>query len=184
MARGAVIALIVELVVLAITGAALFFIYRPTAAQAWDDIAALQRSAQFASAVREVHRAAGRLAIWTALVAAVMVAIEPGNRARWIRSTALGVGLWQVILLASFTGYLLPWDQLALWAVTVGTDMRGYTPMFDDRVRFVLLGGKELGKSTLLRWVFIHMLLLGPAALALAIIAWRRLRTNAPSAST
>jgi quinol-cytochrome oxidoreductase complex cytochrome b subunit len=119
-ASGAVVALIVELVVLAITGTALFFIYRPTAAQAWDDIATLKRSARTASAERDVHRVAGRLAIWTALVAAVMIAIEPGNRARWIRSTALGVGLLQVILLASFTGYLFPWDQLALWAVTGG----------------------------------------------------------------
>ena len=100
-ARGAVIALIVELVelvVLAITGTALFFIYRPTAAQARDDIATLHHSATIDSAVRDVHRAAGRLAIWTALVAAVMVAIEPGQRVRWIRSTALGVGLLQVIL--------------------------------------------------------------------------------------
>ena len=43
-------------------------------------------------------------------------------------------------LLLSFTGYLLPWDQLSLWAVTVGTNMMGYTPVFGDNVKFVLLG--------------------------------------------
>ena len=43
-------------------------------------------------------------------------------------------------LLLSFTGYLLPWDQLALWAVAVGTSMMGYTPVLGDQVRFVLLG--------------------------------------------
>ena len=56
-------------------------------------------------------------------------------------------------LLLSFTGYLLPWDQLALWAVTVGTNMMGYTPVFGDQVRFVLLGGVEIGTDTLLALV-------------------------------
>ena len=63
-------------------------------------------------------------------------------------------------LLLSFTGYLLPWDQLALWAVTVGTNMMGYTPVFGGEVRFVLLGGVEIGPETLLRWYVLHVLLL------------------------
>ena len=61
-------------------------------------------------------------------------------------------------LLLSFTGYLLPWDQLALWAVTVGTNMMGYTPVFGTQVRFVLLGGVEIGSDTLLRWYTLHVL--------------------------
>ena len=60
----------------------------------------------------------------------------------------------------SFTGYLLPWDQLALWAVTVGTNMMGYTPVFGQEVRFVLLGGAEIGSETLLRWYVLHVLFL------------------------
>ncbi len=46
-----------------------------------------------------------------------------------------------ITLLLSFTGYLLPWDQLAIWAVTVGTNMMGYTPVFGRQVKFVLIGG-------------------------------------------
>ena len=57
----------------------------------------------------------------------------------------IGVILLTLTLLLSFTGYLLPWDQLALWAVTVGTNMIGYTPVFGRDVRFVLLGGAEIG---------------------------------------
>ena len=57
----------------------------------------------------------------------------------------IGVILLTLTLLLSFTGYLLPWDQLALWAVTVGTNMMGYTPVFGTEVRFVLLGGVEIG---------------------------------------
>ena len=56
---------------------------------------------------------------------------------KWV----IGVILITLTLLLSFTGYLLPWDQLALWAVTVGTNMIGYTPVFGSQVRFVLLGG-------------------------------------------
>jgi len=60
----------------------------------------------------------------------------------------IGVILLTLTLLLSFTGYLLPWDQLALWAVTVGTNMIGYTPVFGSQVRFVLLGGAEIGTNT------------------------------------
>ena len=80
----------------------------------------------------------------------------------------------QFTLLLSFTGYLLPWDQLALWAVTVGTNMMGYTPVFGEQVRFVLLGGVEIGTDTLLRWYVLHVLLL-PFVLVIfmAIHFWR-----------
>ncbi len=62
--------------------------------------------------------------------------------------------------LLSFTGYLLPWDQLSYWAVTVGSNMAGYTPVFGNEVRFVLLGGNTIGANTLIRWYVLHVLLL------------------------
>ena len=77
-------------------------------------------------------------------------------------------------LLLSFTGYLLPWDQLALWAVTVGTNMMGYTPVFGSQVRFVLLGGAEIGGPTLLRWYVLHVLMLPfVIVIFMAIHFWR-----------
>ena len=86
----------------------------------------------------------------------------------------IGVMLLKLTLLLSFTGYLLPWDQLSLWAVTVGTNMMGFTPVFGDQVRFVLLGGKQIGAETLLRWYVLHVLML-PFVLVifLAIHFWR-----------
>src|SRR5438477_501226 len=68
--------------------------------------------------------------------------------------------LLTLTLLLSFTGYLLPWDQLALWAVTVGTNMMGYTPVFGGQMRYALLGSKEISGDTLLRWYTLHVLLL------------------------
>jgi quinol-cytochrome oxidoreductase complex cytochrome b subunit len=77
-------------------------------------------------------------------------------------------------LLLSFTGYLLPWDQLALWAVAVGTNMMGYSPVIGEQVRFVLLGGVEIGAETLLRWYVLHVLLFPfVTVIFLAIHFWR-----------
>lgn len=83
-------------------------------------------------------------------------AYKPPREFNWV----IGVVLLMLTLLLSFTGYLLPWDQLALCAVTVGTNMMGYTPVFITQVRFVLLGGGEIGTDTLLRWYVPHVLLL------------------------
>jgi quinol-cytochrome oxidoreductase complex cytochrome b subunit len=77
-------------------------------------------------------------------------------------------------LLLSFTGYLLPWDQLAIWAVTVGTNMMGYTPVFGRQVKFVLVGGLEVGPPTLIRWYVLHVLALPfVAVLLMAVHFWR-----------
>ena len=103
----------------------------------------LRDSVTFAGVMRDAHRLTGHLAIWTALLAAVLIAVEPLRRNRLVRSIVLGATLFLVVLVSSFTGYLLPWDQLALWAVTVGTDMRGYAVLRDHQVWFVLLGGRR-----------------------------------------
>lgn len=175
--------LVAELVVLAATGVALFFWYRPSTTQAWELATGMRLPGVGAIGhVRAVHRVTSMLALWTALAAAVLIVVEPTTRRRWLRSLALGVAMLLAVLAASGTGYLLPWDQLALWAVTVGTDMKGYLPLLDDDVRFVLLGGKEIGKSTLLRWVVIHAVL-GIVAIVLAGAALRRLRVR-PSTSS
>jgi quinol-cytochrome oxidoreductase complex cytochrome b subunit len=63
-------------------------------------------------------------------------------------------------LLLSFSGYLLPWDQLALWAVTVGTNMGSYAPVFGNQVTFALIGGIQITADTLLRFYVLHVLFL------------------------
>jgi len=70
----------------------------------------------------------------------------------------VGVILLLLTLLLSFSGYLLPWDQLALWAVTVGTNMAGFVPVIGDQVKFALLAGVEVSASTLLRFYVLHVL--------------------------
>ena len=86
----------------------------------------------------------------------------------------VGVVLLLLTLLLSFTGYLLPWDQLALWAVTVGSNMAAYTPVFGDQVTFVLVGGVQITPDTLLRWYVLHVLFLPfVIVIFMAVHFWR-----------
>ena len=88
--------------------------------------------------------------------------------------TCVACVLLLLTLLLSFTGYLLPWDQLALWAVTVGTNMAGFTPVFGNGVKFALLGGVEVTGATLLRFYVLHVLFLPfVLVLFLAVHFWR-----------
>jgi quinol-cytochrome oxidoreductase complex cytochrome b subunit len=161
-------------ILLTITGIFLMFFYRPTAAQAWNDIYTLQTSVTFGLLVRNMHRWAAHLMVLAVFLHMARVfyhgAYKPPREFNWV----IGVILLTLTLLLSFTGYLLPWDQLSLWAVTVGTNMMGYTPVFGDQVRFVLLGGKEIGTDTLLRWYVLHVLFVPfVTVIFLAIHFWR-----------
>src|SRR3954463_5627016 len=139
-------------IILTVTGIFLMFFYRPTAATAWGDIKALQTSVTFGLLVRNMHRWAAHLMVLSVFLHMARVfyhgAYKPPREFNWV----VGVNLLQITLLLSFTGYLLPWDQLAIWAVTVGTNMMGYTPVFGRQVKFVLVGGLEVGPPTLIRW--------------------------------
>ena len=130
-------------ILLTVTGIFLMFFYRPTAAQAWDDIYTLQTSVTFGLLVRNMHRWAAHLMVLSVFLHMARVfyhgAYKPPREFNWV----IGVILLTMTLFLSFTGYLLPWDQLALWAVTVGTNMMGYTPVFGNEVRFVLLGRRR-----------------------------------------
>ena len=140
-------------ILLTVTGIFLMFFYRPEATAAWDDISNLQTSVTFGLLVRNMHRWGAHLMVLSVFLHMARVfyhgAYKPPREFNWV----IGVILLKMTLLLSFTGYLLPWDQLALWAVAVGTNMMGYTPVFGQEVRFVLLGGAEIGSETLLAMV-------------------------------
>ena len=127
-------------ILLTVTGIFLMFFYRPTAAQAWDDIYTLQTSVTFGLLVRNMHRWGAHLMVLSVFLHMARVfyhgAYKPPREFNWV----IGVILLTLTLLLSFTGYLLPWDQLALWAVTVGTNMMGYTPVFGGRSALRLIG--------------------------------------------
>ena len=147
-------------ILLTITGIFLMFYYRPTAEAAYTDVAALSTSVAFGSLVRNMHRWGAHLMVLTVFLHMSRVfyhgAYKPPREFNWV----VGVVLLLLTLLLSFTGYLLPWDQLARWAVTVGTNMAGFVPVFGDQVRFALLGAADVSADTLLRWYVAHVLFL------------------------
>jgi quinol-cytochrome oxidoreductase complex cytochrome b subunit len=147
-----------QVLVLAATGAYLARWYRPSAAQAWDDIYALQEQVTWGMRIRTLHRWTAPAATATTLAYAVVAAVEAWPRRR-SRVPTLVVGVAAVLALAgaSITGLVLPWDQLALRAVTVGSNVSGYGVLFDDEVAFVLIGGAEVEVGTVRAWFLGHV---------------------------
>jgi len=165
-------------ILLTITGIYLMFFYRPAAelgsAAAYTDMQNIRTSVFFGDLVRNLHRWGAHLMVFSVTLHMARVfytgSYKPPREFNWV----VGVLLLFLTLGLSFTGYLLPWDQLALWAVTVGTNMMGYTPVFGTQVRFVLLGGAEIGGPTLLRWYVLHVLMLPfVIVIFMAIHFWR-----------
>ena len=145
-------------ILLTITGIFLMFYYTPTAELAYSDIEALSTSVAFGSLVRNMHRWGAHLMVLSVFLHMSRVfyhgAYKPPREFNWV----VGVILLLLTLLLSFSGYLLPWDQLALWAVTVGTNMAGFVPVMGDQVKFALLAGVEVSAATLLRFYVLHVL--------------------------
>ena len=93
--------------------------------------------------MREIHRWGAHamvLTVWLHMLRVFMTgSYKPPREFNW----TVGVILMTLTLLLSFTGYLLPWDQLAIWAVTVGGNMAGYTPVFGAQLKFILFAGLD-----------------------------------------
>ena len=161
-------------IILTVTGVLLMFYYVPDVDRAYQDIAALETNVKFGLLMRNMHR-------WTAHAMVILVflhmmrvfytgAYKPPREFNWV----VGVVLLVLTLLLSFTGYLLPWDQLALWAVTVGHGIGGSTPYLGDEVQTVLFGGFETGQPALIRFYTLHVLALPLfAAIMMAVHFWR-----------
>ncbi|CAN5568397.1 cytochrome b N-terminal domain-containing protein [soil metagenome] len=165
-------------ILLTVTGIFLMFFYRPTAGAgnelAYADMQRLVRVVTFGDLVRNMHRWGAHAMVLTVFLHMARVfyhgAYKPPREFNWV----VGVILLLLTLLLAFTGYLLPWDQLALWAVAVGTSTAGFTPVFGQQVQFVLLGGVEIGPETLLRWYVLHVLALPfVTTIFLAVHFWR-----------
>jgi quinol-cytochrome oxidoreductase complex cytochrome b subunit len=160
--------------ILTVTGVYLMFVYTPSPAAAYGDMQHLKTSVGFGQLIRNVHRWSAHLMVLTVALHMVRVfyagAYKRPREFNWV----IGVVLLLVTLGFSFTGYLLPWDQLSYWAVTVGTNLVHYVPVLGDTLQNLLIGGDQIGPSTLLRFYALHVAVL-PAFLAmlLAIHIWR-----------
>jgi quinol-cytochrome oxidoreductase complex cytochrome b subunit len=161
-------------VILVLTGILLMFYYVPSTEQAYDRMLDLRGSVAFGTFLRNMHRwaAHGMVAVVFLHMCRVFLtgSYKKPREFNWV----LGVALLILTLGLSFTGYLLPWDQLAFWAITVGAAIAGYAPVFGKDIQFLLLGDAHVGQEALLRFYVLHVAVL-PAILTLliAIHFWR-----------
>lgn len=160
--------------VLIFTGVLLMFYYVPSVERAYPTMKEIQLSVPLGQFTRNMHRWAAHAMVLTVILHMARVFYTGGHRPPREFNWVLGVGLLLLTLGASFTGYLLPWDQLSYWAITVGTNIAGYAPGAGPVMRQLLLGGVEVGQNTLIRFYTLHIALL-PLFLALIISVhvWR-----------
>ena len=176
-----------------ITGVLLMFYYRPTIEYAYNDIIALREHVPL-GIMRELHRWGAHamvLAVWLHMLRVFLTgSYKPPREFNW----NIGVILLLLTLLLSFTGYLLPWDQLAIWAITVGSNMARAHPFIGHEgpgasllavgdvslvtpasdIRFGLLAGRFVGAAALLRFYVLHCVALPlVAGLLMAVHFWR-----------
>ncbi|HVV35960.1 MAG TPA: cytochrome b N-terminal domain-containing protein [Acidimicrobiales bacterium] len=174
------IALWVEVALLGVltaTGLWLSWYFRPTRVRLFTfDRQGMPSSILWGARIRALHILSGSLFIWGALgvlglaiAAAVQDTRAPRTRI-WILAAAFTVTAWAT----SFTGILLPWDQLALWAVRINGNFHGmWTAAYSHDVRFILSGHREISQSLLRNWFLTHAFVLPPLLLA-ALVQLRR----------
>jgi quinol-cytochrome oxidoreductase complex cytochrome b subunit len=160
--------------ILLVTGVYLMFVYTPSVGSAYGDMQRLKTGVGFGQLIRNVHRWAAHLMVLVVGLHFVRVfyagAYKKPREFNWV----IGVMLLLLTLAFSFTGYLLPWDQLSYWAVTVGTNLVQYVPLLGGKLQNLLIGGPQVGQSALLRFYALHVAVLPMLLiLMLAVHIWR-----------
>ena len=156
------------------TGVLLMFYYVPSTEKAYDIMKDLQYVVSAGLVIRNMHRWAAHLMVLFVLLHMCRVfytgAYKRPREFNWV----IGVGLFLLTLGLSFTGYLLPWDQLAFWAITVGTNIAGYAPVIGPKLKYLMLGGNVVGQEALTRFYALHVIVLPTVALLMvAVHLWR-----------
>lgn len=181
-----------------ISGVLLMFYYRPVVEYAYSDIVQM-RSALTLGIMREIHRWGAHamiISIWLHMMRVFLTgSYKPPREFNWV----VGVLLLVLTLLMSFTGYLLPWDQLAIWAITVGSKMAEATPFMgmngpgrellqlpggiplvtaNSDAKFLLLAGASVGAPALLRFYVLHCIAIPLAVSVLIAVHFWRIRKD------
>ncbi len=151
-----------------VTGALLMLAYEPTPERAYGSVVALHEQLLFGGLVRNIHHWSANILVAVVVLHMLRVFFTGGfygpRRFNWV----LGLVLLAAVLAANFTGYLLPWDQLAFWAVTICTGMFAYIPWIGGWLQSMARGGTEIGSATLVIFYAFHTTLV-PAALVLVM---------------
>jgi quinol-cytochrome oxidoreductase complex cytochrome b subunit len=149
------------------TGILLLLYYRPSAEEAYESVQFLMAEVQFGWLIRSIHSWAANLMVFTLFVhlfsVLLLKAYRPPREVTWVS----GIGLMGLALAFGFTGYLLPWNELAYFATKVGTEITGAVPLVGRFLRRLLRGGDEVTGATLTRFYGIHVAVLPACATVL-----------------
>lgn len=165
---------------LILSGLPLLFLYVPSIERAYQSVKDIEFVITFGSWIRAVHRISAHLMVITVFLHLVRVfltgayknGVGRGQQREW--NWVIGVAMLLVTLFLSFTGYLLPWDQLAFWAVTVGTNIAAAIPGIGNTTRELLIGGRTIEQATLIRFYVLHCIVLpGALGVLFAYHMWR-----------
>ena len=160
--------------ILTVTGVLLMFYYVPSTERAYNGMKDLEFVVSAGLLIRNMHRWSAHLMVLAVILHLCRVfytgAYKRPREFNWL----LGVGLFLLTLGLSFTGYLLPWDQLAFWAITVGTNIASYAPVVGPKLKYLLLGGNVVGQEALIRFYALHVIVLpAVAGFMIAVHIWR-----------
>jgi quinol-cytochrome oxidoreductase complex cytochrome b subunit len=176
--------------ILLATGILLMVYYAPSTQLAYDSMKDIHFVVPTGRMIRNIHRWAAHLMVITVILHMCRVFYTASYKTPREFNWVLGMGLFIVTLALSFTGYLLPWDQLAFWAVTIGaniaasprelTDALGITPYVDPGglQKELLLGAHEVGQDALIRFYLLHVIVLPLILAALAGVHFWRIRKD------
>lgn len=170
-------------VVLAITGLLLLFFYIPSIQKAYWSIKDLENVVVFGWLLRAQHRWAAQLMVGVVFFHLVRVFLTAAYRHQRVWNWYIGIALLICTLFLSFTGYILPWDQLAYWALTIGMGIARAFPFLGKSIHFILAGGNVLGQNSLLRFFVLHNFLLPTLLLILFALHMWRIRKDGGMAS-
>ena len=161
---------------LAFTGILMLFVYVPVPQVAYDSVNTLVSSVRFGPLVRGMHYWSANLLIVVVLAHVARVALTGAyhrpRRLNWIVGVTLLIG----VLASAFSGYLLPWDQRAFWAITISTSMLAYLPLIGESLQTIMRGGAEIGSNTLLTFYIYHTTVLPALTIGLMGFHFWRVR--------
>jgi len=153
-------------VILTITGMILMFFYVPSVERAYASVKDIEYVISFGWLLRGVHRVAAHLMVASVFLHMMRVFLTGAYKSGPARDSnrplnwIIGIVLLLATFLLSFTGYLLPWDQLAFWAITVGTNIGKAAPIAGEWIQYLLLGGHTIDQGALIRFYVLHVFFL------------------------
>lgn len=171
-------------VILTVTGLVLMFHYVPSMERAYPTMKDIDFAISYGWFIRSVHRVAAQLMVVSVFLHLMRVFYtgaykkSPGCLGNRPMNWLVGVFLLILTLLLSYTGYLLPMDQLAYWAMIIGANVAGSVPVMGESIRLVLTGGTIIDQNALLRFYVLHCAVLPVAAVVLIVYHMWRIRKD------